>query len=89
MIYENSLIQHIDRPVKESDISKVFIDNFILSQKTKMLFISLYFNFGRVAALSCKYNNIYDSHGNIINKKNYYQNMKCFFETLIIVKSTY
>ena len=34
-----------------------------------MLFISFYFNFGRVAALSCKYNNIYDSHGNIINKK--------------------
>ena len=33
VIYDNSLIQHIDRKCIDADISKVFVDNYILSQK--------------------------------------------------------
>ena len=67
VIYENSLIQHLDRKSKNSDISKIFIDNYILSQETKTLFITECSNFGRIAALSCKHTNIYDLDCNTLN----------------------
>lgn len=60
VIYNNDLIQHLDNRAVEPDISKVFVDNYILSQKTEMLFITGCSNYGRVAALSCGHNNIYD-----------------------------
>ena len=69
IIYESSLIQHLDRNKKNNNFSKIFIDNYILSQKTKILFISLSSNFGRVSALSCHHNNIYNLNGKMINKK--------------------
>ena len=69
VMYDDSLIQHLDRECIDSDISKVFIDNYILSQKTKMLFISQYSGFGRIAALSCEHNNIYNLDSQLISKK--------------------
>ena len=50
LIYNDDLIQHIDRKPVNCDISKVFIDNIILSQHTVKLYISEYSNFGRIAA---------------------------------------
>ena len=60
IIYVNDLIQHLDRKPINSDISKIFIDNYILSQKTTLLFISVNSNYGRIAALSSNHNNIYN-----------------------------
>ena len=60
VIYNDDCIQHIDRDSINSDISKVFVDNYILSQKTDLLFISTNSNYGRIAALSSNHNNIFD-----------------------------
>ena len=70
LIYNNDIIQHMDRNPVQNDISKIFIDSYILSQCTDCLYISDYSNFGRVAALSSKHNNIYDLHCNKLDKKN-------------------
>ena len=71
IIYNDDEIQHLDRPAINDDISKTFLDSFILSQKTEMLFISKNSNFGRIAALSSKHNEIYDTNtGNLLVKKN-------------------
>ena len=48
VIYDNSLIQHIDRKCIDADISKVFVDNYILSQKTVDLYITFNSNYGRI-----------------------------------------
>ena len=69
VIYNNDLIQHLDRDVINEDISKVFIDNYILSRRTIKLYISSYSNYGRVAALSSNHDNIYDFDCNYILKK--------------------
>ena len=60
VIYNDDCIQHIDRKSIHSDISKVFVDNYVLSQKTDLLFISTHSNYGRVAALSSSHDNIFD-----------------------------
>jgi hypothetical protein len=59
VIYEDSCIQHLDRKSVDPDMAKVFIDNYILSQRTMLLLISTNSNFGRVAALSSNHSNIY------------------------------
>lgn len=69
IIYNDDPIQHLDRKI-HGDNSKVFIDNYILSQKTKMLFISTCSNYARIAALSSNHDEIYDFNCNILNKKN-------------------
>ena len=69
IIYNNDPVQHIDRPVG-GDISKLFIDSYILSQCTVELYISDYSNFGRVAALSCVHSNIYNLKCAPINRLN-------------------
>lgn len=51
LLYDSSPVQHLDRDAK-GDISKLFVDSYILSQKTQALYISECSNFGRVAALS-------------------------------------
>ena len=79
IIYDNSLIQHLDRKNIQSDFSKTFVDNMILSQKTKALYISKCSNFGRIAALSCNHNNIYDLNTNIINKKDILSKQEMLF----------
>jgi len=58
IIYFNQKIQHIDRALS-GDFSKVFIDNYILSQHTDSLYISHYSNYGRIAALSSNHSNIF------------------------------
>jgi len=57
VIYNPEKIQHIDR--NATNVSKCFIDNYILSQCTE-LYISERSNFGRIAALICTHNNIYN-----------------------------
>tara|TARA_Y100000992_G_C21248063_1_gene484398 strand:- start:484 stop:1392 length:909 start_codon:yes stop_codon:yes gene_type:complete len=69
VIYYNSLIQHIDRKSIDDDISKVFIDNYILSQKTVDLYITFNSNYGRIAALSCLHDNIYGINSSKLDKK--------------------
>lgn len=59
IIYNADLIQHLDREAMAEDFSKVFVDNFILSQCTSVLFITEESNYGRVAALSSVHDNIY------------------------------
>jgi hypothetical protein len=69
IIYCDDIIQHIDRKAVQSDISKIFIDSYILSQKTNSLYISVHSNFGRIAALSCKHSNIFNINTLRLNKK--------------------
>lgn len=89
VIYVDDIIQHIDRKSVDDDISKVFIDMYILSQKTTELYISICSNYGRVAALSSPHNNIYDvinlqklDKKNLLSKEeNYYSLNKKYNET--------
>ena len=60
ILYIDDVIQHIDRQSVNPDISKVFADNYILSQLTTELYISTNSNYGRVAALSAVHDRIYD-----------------------------
>jgi hypothetical protein len=60
VLYIDDPIQHIDRRPVDADISKVFADNYILSQRTTELYISTNSNYGRVAALSAPHDRIYD-----------------------------
>lgn len=70
IIYNNDTIQHLDRKCINKDISKTFVDNYILSQKTEILFIDKTSNFGRIAALSSVHNNLYHFHdSSLIDKK--------------------
>ena len=78
VIYYNSLIQHIDRKSIDDDISKVFIDNYILSQKTVDLYITFNSNYGRIAALSCLHDNIYDINCSELDKKNLLSKSKLY-----------
>ena len=59
IIYIDSTVQHLDRN-NQGDLSKIFMDNYILSQKTHRMYISEYSNYGRVAALSSTHSNIYN-----------------------------
>lgn len=60
VLYIDDVIQHIDRTPVDADISKVFVDHYILSQKTMELYISTNSNYGRTAALSAVHDHIYD-----------------------------
>lgn len=52
------LPQHLDKN-PGGDFSKVYVDNYILSQKTARLYISDGSNYGRVAALSAVHESLY------------------------------
>jgi len=67
LVYLNSLVQHMDRN-PSGDFSKIFVDNYILSQKTARLYISDWSNYGRVAALSSVHDNIYNLQCGELNK---------------------
>ena len=62
IIYNNDDIQHIDKNPTDNGIFKVIVDNYILSQKTDILYISVHSNYGRVAALSATHSNIYNNY---------------------------
>ena len=69
IIWFDEEIQHMDRhPI--GDFSKVFVDNYILSQKTKQLYISDYSNYGRIAALSSIDQKVFNLNCNQLDKKN-------------------
>jgi ABC-type proline/glycine betaine transport system ATPase subunit len=52
------LPQHLDKN-PAGDFSKVYVDNYILSQKTTRLYVSDGSNYGRVAALSAAHDSLY------------------------------
>ena len=68
VIYNDDIIQHLDRKPVDEDISKVFVDSYILSYRTCKLYITYGSNYGMVSALSCIHDNIYG-----INYGNYYR----------------
>ena len=77
IIYYNKPINHLD--ISNKNISKVFVDNYILSQKTMCMYISEYSNFGRIAAISSTHSNIFDIDSkkklkieNLLSKKENY-----------------
>tara|TARA_R110002074_G_scaffold65363_1_gene155429 strand:+ start:2748 stop:3680 length:933 start_codon:yes stop_codon:yes gene_type:complete len=59
VIYNDDIIQHLDRKPVDEDISKVFVDSYILSMCTCKLYITYGSNYGMVSALSCIHDNIY------------------------------
>ena len=68
IIYNDDIIQHLDRKPVNSDISKVFIDTYILSNHTIKLFVTFNSNYGMVSALSCNHNDIYEINCKKISK---------------------
>lgn len=69
IIYNNKPSYHLDRRINDSDFSKIFVDNYILSQKVDQLYISKESNYGRIAYLSSPYDNCYDLKCNRLEKK--------------------
>ena len=64
---------HIDRNPDENSMKKIIIDNYILSQKSEIIYISEYSNFGKVAVLSGNHKDIYNTKLEKINKKYIYK----------------
>ena len=61
VLYNPDPIQHMDRPVvHRADLSKIFVDNFVLARRTAALYISPCSNYGRIAALSAPHNLVFD-----------------------------
>jgi hypothetical protein len=80
VLYIDDPIQHIDRPAINEDISKVFADNYILSQRTAELYISANSNYGRVAALSATHDRIYDvTSAQPLDKRRLLSKGECMF----------
>jgi hypothetical protein len=66
--YFDQEIQHLDKS-NAGEFSKVYIDNYVLSQKMDSLYISHYSNYGRIAALSSNHDNIFSLSCEKLNKK--------------------
>lgn len=60
--------QHLDEALV-GDFSKVYVDNYILSQRTDRLYITPASNYGRVAALSATHDVLFDLKGEALPKK--------------------
>lgn len=69
ILYNSETAQHIDRPM-HGECSKFFVDSYILSQRTVRLYVSDYSNYGCVAALSARHDDLWDLHANPLNKAN-------------------
>lgn len=73
-VWNKDTILYLDEPVKhmdrrpDGDFSKIFVDNYILSQKTDRLYISDCSNYGRIAALSSVHDNMYNIQCEKLNK---------------------
>ena len=67
VLYLNEPVKHMDRR-PDGDFSKIFVDNYILSQKTDRLYISDCSNYGRIAALSSVHENMYNIQCEKLNK---------------------
>lgn len=68
VIYNDNIIQHLDRKPVDEDISKVFVDSYILSNHTCKLYITYRSNYGKISALGCSHNNIYGIDGSKLSK---------------------
>lgn len=60
IIYYNKKICHIDKCTDKSNVDKTFIDSYILSQKTKIIYGSLTSGFSKISCLSSVHNNFYN-----------------------------
>lgn len=69
VLYNSDMIQHLDRKTVQKDFSKTFVDCLILAQKTQYLFITECSNFGRIAALTCSHDVIFNENGDKLEKK--------------------
>lgn len=77
IIFYDKPIIHIDRQMIDDEtgekkiegLLKLFTDAYILSQKSSILYISDYSNFGRIACLSCNHNRIFNLNCEKLNKK--------------------
>jgi hypothetical protein len=67
VLYVHDQVQHMDRH-PSGDFSKIFLDNYILSQKTDSLYISDCSNYGRVAALSSRHDTIFNLKCEAVDK---------------------
>jgi hypothetical protein len=68
VIYYNSKITHSGQS-KNINFIKILVDNIFLANKCDQLFISQHSNFGRIAALANKSDDIYDIFCQKLNKK--------------------
>lgn len=81
IVYVNDIIQHLDRDSVTNDLSKIFMDSYILSQKTSKLYITSYSNFGRIAALAASHDETYDIQSlEKVNLKKFVSNGERLFE---------
>ena len=69
IIYNSNPAQHLDRKFIDNDISKIFVDNYILSQETDILYISDFSNYGIISGLMCKHDDIYNLNCQKLEKK--------------------
>ncbi|MAA80547.1 MAG: hypothetical protein CL916_14930 [Deltaproteobacteria bacterium] len=60
IIYFNRKIEHMDRTGQKRNMIKIFVDSYILSQKTNLLYLDRVSNYGRIAGLSCPHEDIFD-----------------------------
>ena len=75
VIYNDDIIQHLDRKPVDEDISKVFVDSYILSYRTCKLYISDHSNYGMVSALACSHDNIYGINSAHLSKNKILKNI--------------
>ena len=60
IIYFNRKIEHMDRTGNKRNMIKIFVDSYILSPKTNLLYLDRISNYGRIAGLSCPHDDIFD-----------------------------
>lgn len=60
IIYFHRKIEHMDRTGNKRNMIKIFVDSYILSQKTDLLYLDRISNYGRIAGLSCPHDDIFD-----------------------------
>lgn len=60
VLYYNKRITHIDKTRDKNSTDKTFIDNYILSQKTEIIYASLSSGFSKIACLSSSHDNFYN-----------------------------
>ena len=73
IIYYDKKICHIDKSNDSNNIDKTYVDNYILSQHTEIIYGSLSSGFTKIAGLSSNHNNFYDISDFDTDKDNLHQ----------------
>lgn len=73
IIYYDKKICHIDKSNDSNNIDKTYVDNFILSQHTEVIYGSLSSGFTKIAGLSSNHSNFYDISDFDTDKDNLHQ----------------